>query len=206
MKRSLLLLAAAFAFFVTTAKAQTTASSTIEKKLTDSVCIILNKMDISKVSNKKEAVALYTEAISHHVDILQEWATAQGIEFTDAKAMEAIGIKLAQNLMKQNCANFMKLATKMSGADADEVATETTTGTFKRIDVKGFNYIVLTDGKGSERSFIWLRQFPGSEKFMGLTTKYAGKKLKISWQEMEVYLPAAKGYYKVKEIIGVEVL
>ncbi|MCO5934154.1 hypothetical protein NAF17_01265 [Mucilaginibacter sp. RB4R14] len=72
MKRSLLLLAAAFTFLITTAQAQTTAPSPIEKKLTDSVCITLNKMDVSKVTNKKEAVALYTQAISLHVDILQE--------------------------------------------------------------------------------------------------------------------------------------
>jgi hypothetical protein len=65
---------------------------------------------------------------------------------------------------------------------------------------------VLKDSKGIERSFIWLRQFPGSEKFTGITAKYVGKSMKITSQEMEVYLPAAKGYYKVKEIIAVDVL
>ena len=41
---------------------------------------------------------------------------------------------------------------------------------------------------------------------MGDVTKYKGKKLKIKYDEIEVYLPIAKGYYKVKEILSVDVL
>jgi hypothetical protein len=42
---------------------------------------------------------------------------------------------------------------------------------------------------------------------MGLAAvKLAGKKIDITWQEMEVYLPQAKGYYVVKEITGITVL
>ena len=53
---------------------------------------------------------------------------------------------------------------------------------------------------------MWLKQFAGSETFIGVTTKFAGKKIKISWQEIEVYLPAAKGYYKVKEVVAIDIL
>ena len=41
---------------------------------------------------------------------------------------------------------------------------------------------------------------------MDLPAKYVGKKLKVSWQETEVYIPAAKGYFKIKEITEVQVL
>jgi hypothetical protein len=30
--------------------------------------------------------------------------------------------------------------------------------------------------------------------------------MKISWQETEVYIPAAKGYFKIKEIKGIDLL
>jgi hypothetical protein len=91
--------------------------------------------------------------------------------------------------------------------DADDEDNEgNTNGKLKRIDVKGFNYIVITDGNNSEKSFLWLKQFPGSEKFMNGLTGLIDKYVKISWQELEVYLPDAKGYYKVKEITGIEVL
>jgi hypothetical protein len=76
----------------------------------------------------------------------------------------------------------------------------------KRIDTKDFNYFVLTDNNNQEKSFIWLRQFPGSENFTASAAKFTNKKLKISWQEIEVYIPSAKNYYKIKEVTGVEVL
>lgn len=41
---------------------------------------------------------------------------------------------------------------------------------------------------------------------MDQPAKYVGKKLKVSWQETEVYIPAAKGYFKIKEITEVQVL
>lgn len=94
----------------------------------------------------------------------------------------------------------------VQGENGDDDGEESsTTGTFKRIELKGFNYIIITDNKGSERSFLWLKRVPGSEKFMWGSVKFTGKKFKIKGQEIEVYLPAAKGYYKVKEIIGIEV-
>jgi hypothetical protein len=206
MKKALPLITFAVILFFNRSQAQTTGSYTIEKKLTDSVCNCVSQIELGVINSKQQAVAAYTECISRHVDLLQQWATERGVSFTNNKAMEVLGVELAQNLMKQNCANFVKLAIKMGSDEAAEVPIHTLTGTFKRIDTKGFNYIVLKDSKGIERSFIWLRQFPGSEKFTGITAKYVGKSMKITSQEMEVYLPAAKGYYKVKEIIAVDVL
>jgi hypothetical protein len=88
----------------------------------------------------------------------------------------------------------------------DDEATGDSEGVFKRIDSKGFNYFVITDQNKSEKSFLWLQEFPGSDKFFGDNTKFIGKKLKIEWKEIEVYLPQAKGYYKVKEITGISLL
>ena len=39
---------------------------------------------------------------------------------------------------------------------------------------------------------------------MNGTTALTGKNLKITWEEIEVYLPQVKGYYKVKEITRVD--
>jgi hypothetical protein len=52
------------------------------------------------------------EALTHHVDILQEWASEQGVAFSDTKAMETIGIKLAQNLMKAKLPQFYEAGHK----------------------------------------------------------------------------------------------
>jgi hypothetical protein len=87
----------------------------------------------------------------------------------------------------------------MKTINKDTLQSDITIGVFKRIDQKGFDYIVIVDND-SEKSFIWLRQFPGSEKFMNGITQYIGKKMRITWQNIEVYLPQSKGYYNVKEI------
>ena len=92
-----------------------------------------------------------------------------------------------------------------SNKNADEEAVGASTGKFKRIDNKGFNYIVITGSGGNEKSFLWLRQFPGSENFMNGSLKYIGKNVTIKYQEIEVYLPQAKGYYRVKEITSLDI-
>ncbi|MES2268728.1 MAG: hypothetical protein V4520_18330 [Bacteroidota bacterium] len=203
MKKFILLLCLTAIFKC--ADAQTTPGPA-ETKLTNALCDCITKLDKTKLTTREEANAAFMDCFGKQADLLPDVATERGVEMTDGEAMNKIGTDIGANLVKQKCEGFMQLAMKMARKDKVAEAPQSTSGAFKRIDVKGFNYIVLTDATGSERSFIWLRQFPGSEKFMGVNTKYIGKKLKVSWQELEVYLPAAKGYYKVKEIVGVEVL
>ncbi|MEO6149245.1 MAG: hypothetical protein ABIN95_05855 [Mucilaginibacter sp.] len=174
----------------------------------DSLCIDLTKVDISKISNKKEATDVFMNSFLKYADMAMGVAEEHGVDVTDQSAMKKIGLGLGLNLLKQKCAPFLKLATLMA-VDDNKATTENpqlTRGSFKRIDTKGFNYIVISDNTGSEISFLWLRQFPGSESFINAGTNLTGKKLKISSQDIEVFLPQAKGYYKVKEITGIEIL
>ena len=160
------------------------------------------------IHTKKEADDAFMNCFTAYADMLLDVAKEQNIEVTDDDGMHQLGTDIGKNLMKQKCGSFMQLAIKM--AKDDEVAAPialSLSGTFKRIDAKDFNYIVITDKNGSEKSFLWLREFPGSDKFMeGAALKLAGKKLNIKYQDIEVYLPKAKGYYKVKEITGVDIL
>ncbi len=115
---------------------------------------------------------------------------------------------IAKNLLKEKCDAFLKLAVKMAdtGTGNSEASSGSSTGNFKGIELKGFNYLVINDNDNSEKSFLWLWQFQVSELFMYEVTALAGIKINISWQEFEVYLPQAKGYYKVKEITGIDFL
>ncbi|RKR85424.1 hypothetical protein BDD43_5695 [Mucilaginibacter gracilis] len=176
-----------------------------EKKITDSICNALSKRDISKITNKQEAVALYTSCVMEHADLLQELADELKVDVNDQAAMQKVGMNIAFNLMKDKCANFIKLSTYFAEQKATEVLNNYSTGVLKRIDNKGFNYIVITE-KGAEKSFLWLRQFAGSEKFTSGLGTNVGKHVKVEWQEIEVYLPLAKGYYKVKEITGITLM
>jgi len=208
MKKLLLLLT--LTATITLSKAQTTPGPA-ETKMTNALCDCLNKLDQSKIKDAADAKKAFMDCFAQQLNYAPDVAAERGIAMSDQAGMRKLGEDVGVNLMKQKCDGFMQLAIKMAqkgSGNSDEnndVETQTTTGVFKRVDNKGFNYIVISS-EGSEKSFLWLKQFAGSENFMGPTVKYAGKKLKITWHEMEVYLPAAKGYYKVKEITAVDVL
>lgn len=207
MKKYLLLFITVISITIGTADAQTKPGPA-QSKLLDSLCNGLSRIDIASIKTKKEATDAFMNCFANYSDQLLDVAKEKNIEITDQPAMHQLGIDIGRDLLTQKCGAFMKLAVKMAkDDDGNTTAISSVLGTFKRIDVKGFNYVVITDKAGSERSFIWLRQFPGSEKFMGTgAVKYAGKKVEIKWQDMEVYLPQAKGYYNVKEITAINVL
>lgn len=182
--------------------AQTTTISA-QKKLTDVICSCLGETDLDKITSKQAAIDVFTNCFTKRTDLLMQVATERHIEITDDAAMEKIGTDIGKDLLAQNCAAFLKVSVKMVQSEKNNQGTGSTTGTFKRIDNKGFNYIVITEN-GNEKSFLWLTQFAGSEKFMDNTTSLTGKNLNVSWKEIEVYLPQAKGYYKVKEITEID--
>lgn len=100
----------------------------------------------------------------------------------------------------------MDISVVMAGNNLQEENSGITEGQLKWIETKDFSYFIVEDAGKKEKSFLWLRQFPGSEEFINNPAKYAGKKLHIEWQDLEVYLPSAKAYYTVKEVIGIELL
>ncbi|OCX51449.1 hypothetical protein BEL04_15595 [Mucilaginibacter sp. PPCGB 2223] len=157
---------------------------------------------MKKITNKAEANAAMTNCITLHLDMFKNVIDERNVDINDRQAMTKVGIDIGANMMKNGCEGFIKVSSILAQDEVDNKGeTGTTSGVLKRIDNKGFNYFAITDINKSEKSFIWLREFPGSEKFTNGLGDYAGRKVKIKWDEIEVYLPAAKGYYKVKEIV-----
>jgi len=179
--------------------------SATELKLNGLVCDCLTKIDISKLKNSEEAGKAFEDCVTAHAELIVDIAQERKIDVSDEKAMSALGVEIGKNLLSQNCSAALKLGMKMNDDKAGDEA-EVFEGAFKRIEEKGFNYLVLTDNAGSEKSFLWLRQFPGSEQLAAPAAQLTGKKIKITSTEIEVYLPQAKGYYKVKEITAIEFL
>jgi hypothetical protein len=204
MKKTLLLLAFCIPLLLSRAKAQTSPGP-VEQKLTNALCDCISKLDQSKINNSEEANKAFMDCFMTQADLMVDLAAERKVEMDNSEAMNKIGTDIGANLLKQKCGGFLKLAVKMADKKGS-VEIQSTTGAFKRIDNKGFNYIVIADGTGSQKSFLWLREFAGSDKFAGATTALLNKKLKVTWQEIEVYLPQAKGYYKVKEITAIDVL
>ena len=203
MKKPILLFCAmAFATVVT---AQTKLGP-VEKKMTDSLCIALGKLDMSKISTKAEAKAAFMDCFTKYTGLFMDFAKERNVSIDDEQAGEVLGKDIARDLLDEKCDGFLKLSMKMAGKDDDEDEVASATGVFKRVDNKGFNYIIIASEGNKEQSFIWLRQFPGSENYMQSVSKLTGKKLKIKYREIEAYLPQAQGYYKLKEIVSLEEL
>ena len=188
---------------ITTGLFAQNTTSTLERQLTDTICNCLARTDIDKITDKNTAIDVFTACFAQRTDLLMKLAREKGIDVANKESMRQIGTDIGKDLLAQNCVAFSKISVKMVQGEREKENKGDNTGIFKRIDVKGFNYIVISEG-GNEKSFIWLKQFPGSEKFINNTVALAGKKIKISWEEIEVYIPQAKGYYKIKEITSIE--
>jgi len=193
-------------FYAVALHAQTTAMGPAEKKLTDSLCSCITHLDQNKIHTKKEAMDAFMDCFTKQSDMLVEVTQEKNLSMEDNAAMHSLGVEIAKNLMNEKCAGFMQLAVKMAQKGDAGSEASSTEGKFKRIDNKGFNYIIVAGDDNQEKSFLWLEQFSGSENFMSNPASLAGKTLKIDWKEIEVYLPGSKGYYKVKEITGITVL
>jgi hypothetical protein len=178
-----------------------------EKQLSASICDCITHLDMDKIKSKSEASASFSDCFVKNTGLMSKVAAERRVDSTDVDVMRQIGVDIGKDLVNENCTAFTRLSLKI--ADAKEGADQpigTVTGKLKRMIVSGFNYIIITDPSGAEQSFLWLRQFPGSENFMSGIDKYIGRDVKIDWQEIEAYLPQNKGYYKVKEITGITFL
>lgn len=197
MKKLLLILL--LPIYLTTQAQNVAKLGDTEQQMNDILCDCITKQDLSQVSGKQQATKVLTDCMSQRTDLIMKIAEERKVDFTDQEGMQKIGLEIGKNLMSKNCSAALQLGLKMNEVPKD-ISIGITEGVFKRIDVKGFNYIVITDANKSEKSFLWLTQFPESERFMQPPVSLAGKMISLKWREIEVYLPQAKGYYKVKEI------
>ncbi|MDX5348029.1 MAG: hypothetical protein LPJ89_03265 [Hymenobacteraceae bacterium] len=197
-----------FLFLFTTIGFAQKTPGPAEVAITDSICNCISNVDYAKITSEKSAEKVFVECIAKQPSLMVKFAEERKVSFSNQAAMRQLGEELGKNLLNTNCPGFMKLTMAMveHSEGNDEELSGVTYGKLKRIETKDFNYLVVTDDENKEKNFIWLRHFPGSDNFMNNTGKLVGKKLKIDWQEIEVYIPAAKNYYKIKEITGVEVM
>lgn len=185
------------------------ADTATMKPLTDSICNCLSKKDLSKISNKVEANAVFTDCFTKHAAAMIDLAQKEKVDIADESAMHNLGIEIGKELFRRQCEAFVQISLKMAEKDngnAEAGATNgSTNGKLKRIENKDFRYLFMEDANKREYSFIWLHYFAGSEKFIENTDKYIGKKMKVKWKETEVFLPQGKGYFKIKEITGIDI-
>lgn len=141
------------------------------------------------------------------------------IDMGDQTAMYDFGEKVG-GLMALNCPVFMNKIMEMMTEDDSELlemikenegdgSTKdfgTVEGKFVKISGDKFATVIIKDDNGKQQELIWLKYFENSELLIESPQKMKGKRLKIDYTEYESYLPAAKGYYKIKEIKKLEIV
>ncbi|HEY0770528.1 MAG TPA: hypothetical protein VGD31_09370 [Sphingobacteriaceae bacterium] len=168
----------------------------------------MEKIDMAVVNTKDKATAAFMDCFSKQGALLMPIAAERKVEITDKPAMREIGTDVGKNLLNQNCDAFMRLSMVMAKDKIEQEIDDKTgssAGKLKRIETKEFNYVVVTDENGKEKSFIWLRQFDGADLFAANPASLIGKKLLINWTEIEAYVPSAKSYFPLKEIVKLSI-
>ena len=157
---------------------------------------------------RAEAEATVTNCfLKGNMNLLMQLADERKITVTDQQAMRKIGEEVGMQLMRRNCDAFVQLSMKMAQeSNGERTSFSKTSGTLSAVETKDFCKLILTESNGKKSSFYWLHHFTNSEKFVGQPAKYIGKKVKITWEDTEVYLPAMKDYFKIKEIKEIELL
>lgn len=180
---------------------------TLLEKAADTICKCMSKTKITDSSETGITLVFRDCLVSAGLSDLMKLADERGIDFSNEKDAERLGMEIGKELMKQNCQPFIKLsmATAQKKFNKDETSdVQKTEGILVRVDNKEFRYLVMKDKNGREQSYIWLDYFEGSDELVGDKAKnYIGKKLSISWKEKEVYLPSAGNYFKIKQIVGI---
>jgi hypothetical protein len=85
-----------------------------------------------------------------------------------------------------------------------EVSDYSAKGKLKKIETKGYTYLIITDEQGKDQSFLWLYSFEGADKIQNEFKKYKGKSIKVYWYENSVYDAKRKQYITGKQISWIE--
>src|SRR5690606_3010897 len=85
--------------------------------------------------------------------------------------------------------------------DEDDVpSTYTISGKITKVEGADLITYHIKSDDGKTYKVVWYRNFEGSEELVDDPKSIVGKKVTITVEDVECYIPKAKGYYSVKEI------
>jgi hypothetical protein len=171
------------------------------------VCNDLKDLDPEKATAEQIKSKFQSVMLKVFADHMHELMAEMNMENMNGENGRKIGEEIGRRMLKV-CPSYVMLAGKMSeGSSSDDGEVSSTQGVISRINNTGdFVQMFVKDSSGRETNYYWLKYFKGSESFENAAPANIGKKIKIHWDEVEFYIPKAKGYYKLKEIKSIEFL
>lgn len=181
-----------------------TQAQSLKEKLAQAGCDCISKKDTDKMTQEQLQMELGACLMISMGDFQAEFATEyKDLDMTNQAAMTKFGEEIGM-IMATKCPTvFMRMSAQANAASADEPKGGTMSGTIKEITGDDVATIVITDSNGRSHKLLWLGFFKGSDQLQD-ASKAAGKKVKVMYEEMEVYSPKAKEYYPRKKVTGIE--
>ncbi|MGB1314992.1 MAG: hypothetical protein ACPG4Y_03175 [Chitinophagales bacterium] len=126
------------------------------------------------------------------------------MDITNQKVMRKFGEKIGTEMVFICPKVFTLLQDKSTTA---EKKTNNVSDDLKSVEGKitGFEgteliFVLLEDNSGRTKKFLWLRSFENDSDLLNQGKAAIGKKVKISYKDVEIYNPSLEEYIKRKEI------
>lgn len=168
------------------------------KEIAQKTCECIQKKDMSAATKKQIEVALGLCMF----EVIQSLNIQ--VDMADGEAMRKFGEKVGMQMAPLCPAIFTKLMEETE-SDTASPAYETINGVIKSIEEKEFLFVTLKDETNKEVRLVWLRHVEGADDFLNDYKKLIGKKVSVTYQNLELFNAKAKGYFGYKELLTVQV-
>lgn len=129
--------------------------------------------------------------------------------FNDVEVMRQLGREVG-GLLLQHCQSFTVISLAMAGKDGSAssgaATTGQTVGTLGKLRGTAFGLLDVQVSKTENATFAWLHRFEQAADLLAQLPQLQGRKVRVSWQEVELLQPDTQQYQKLREITGIELL
>jgi hypothetical protein len=186
---------AALALFNTTLSAQD-----LLDKLAEASCDCISKKDTDSMSSDDLQMQMgfcIMEAVSKYpAEFEKEYGD---LNPGDQQAMTKLGEDIGMRMAAKCPAILMKIATVETQANVQTSTQSTISGTLKAVEGDDFSQLIIEDPTGRRHKILWMGYFKGSERLIESPEKALGRKVTVTYEEVECYSPKVKDYINCKE-------
>jgi hypothetical protein len=124
--------------------------------------------------------------------------------------MYEVGIDVGMRLGVK-CESFLKILTD-NFDDIQELSNSkkkkglSVSGSFIKLTTAEISYFEVKTSTGKTEKFFWMGYFDGADELSSRLTTIANKKVRVEFEEKEIYKPSLKEYVKVKVATKFELL
>ncbi len=181
-----------------------TSEQEILDQLANQACSCIKKSDITEFTQEKIQMELSLCFMQELGSLDDAKLKALDADMTDQSSMMKLGQKIGMRMVSICPDVMMKMAQTQTQTQVKSAGQAS--GTIKGITGNELSYIQLDDGTGDVNSFLWLSKVEGADAFLSNPQGMIGKKVKITFESMEIYSPKTKGYNNKKVITKIEVM